>query len=134
MVQTAELGARVRPERSERRLYPFVDARVGYVSAFRGGLGDFVEENLGYPVPRGVYGASYSRGFGGVVGAGAEYALTRTFSLTTAGSFMQTRLTAHDFTGAQAADPNFGMSSFRYTIGIRYNPIRIVSTSVTDGR
>ena len=134
MVQTAELGARVRPERSERRWYPFVDARVGYVSAFHGGLGDFVDENFGYPTPRGAYGARYSRGFGGVAGAGVEYALTRTFSLTTAGSIMQSRLTAHDFTGAQAADPNFGMSAFRYTIGVRYNPIRIVSTSVTEGR
>jgi hypothetical protein len=133
-VQTAELGTRLRPERSENRLDPYVDARVGYISAFHGGLGSFVDEDFGYPTPRGAYGARYSRGFGAVVGAGVEYALTRTFSLTTGGSLMRSHLTAHDFSGAQAADPGFGMTSFRYTIGIRYNPVRIVSTSVTEGR
>jgi hypothetical protein len=133
-VQTAELGTRLRPERSERRLDPYVDARVGYVSAFHGGLGSFADDTFGYPTPRGAYGAKYSRGFGVMAGAGVEYALTRTFYLTTGGTLMRSNMTAHDFTGAQAVDPSFGMNAFRYTIGVRYNPVRIVSTSVTEGR
>jgi hypothetical protein len=133
-VQTAELGTRLRPERSQRRLDPYVDVRVGYVSAFHGGLGSFAEETFGYPTPRGAYGARYSRGFGVMAGAGAEYGLTRTFFLTTGGSVMRSNMTAHDFTGAQSADPSFGMNAFRYTLGVRYSPVRIVSTSVTEGR
>jgi hypothetical protein len=133
-VQTAEIGTRLRPERSEQRLDPYVDARVGYISAYHGGLGSFVEDTFGYPTPQGAYGARYSRGFGVMAGAGVDYALTRTFFLTTGGSFMRSSLTAHDFTGAQPADPRFGMNAFRYTVGVRYNPIRIVSTSVTEGR
>ena len=124
-VQTAELGVRLRAERSERRLYPFVDARVGYVSAFNAGLGTFNDAPNGYPTPQGAYGVRYSRGFGGIAGAGVEYTLTRTISLTTAASVMRSRLTAHDIEPGQAGMPNFGMTSYRYTLGIKYNPVRL---------
>lgn len=124
-VQTAELGVRLRAERSERRLYPFVDARVGYVSAFNASLGTISDAPYGYPTPRGAYGVRYSRGFGGIAGAGVEYTLTRTISLTTAASVMRSRLTAHDIEPGQAGMPNFGMTSYRYTLGIKYNPVRL---------
>lgn len=124
-VHTAELGVRLRAERSERRLYPFVDARVGYVAAFNAGLGTISDAPYGYPTPRGAYGVRYSSGFGGIAGAGAEYTLTRTISLTTAASAMRSRLTAHDFESSQIGMPNFGMTSYRYTLGLKYNPVRL---------
>ncbi len=124
-VQTAELGVRLRSERSERRLYPFVDARAGYVSAFNAGLGSISDVPYGYPTPQGAYGVRYSRGFGAIAGAGAEYTLTRTISLTTAASVMRSRLTSHDIVSGQTGTPNFGMTSYRYTLGIKYNPVRM---------
>ena len=125
LVHTAELGVRLRAERSERRMYPFVDARVGYVAAFNAGLGTFSDAPYGYPTPQGAYGVRYSRGFGGIAGAGVEYTLTRTISLTSAASVMRSRLTAHDIGPGQAGMPNFGMTSYRYTLGIKYNPVRL---------
>ena len=133
-VQTAELGVRARPAPSERRVYPYADVRAGYVSAYHGSLGSFVEDVFGDPTPSGGVAALYSRGFGLVAGAGVEYALTRRFSLTTGGSLMRSRLTAHDVNGSQPGDRSFAMNALRYTIGLRYNPVRIVSTSVIDGR
>ena len=133
-VQTAELGVRVRPAPSERRVYPYADLRAGYVSAYYGSLGSFVEDVFGDPTPSSGVGALYNRGFGLAAGAGVEYALTRRFSLTTGGSLMRSRLMAHDVDGSQASDRGFSMNALRYTIGLRYNPVRIVSTSVVDGR
>lgn len=125
-METAELGTRLRAERSERRAYPFVDVRVGYVSAYDRSLGSIVDDPFGYPRPQVASGARYSRGFGGVAGVGMEYTLTRTFSLTTAASVMRSRLTSHDFRGAQPVNPSFAMTSYRYTLGVRYNPVRLV--------
>jgi hypothetical protein len=123
-METAEIGTRLRPERSERRAYPFVDLRVGYVSAFDSGLGSF--DAYGFPTPQNGSGVRYSRGFGGVAGMGMEYALTQTFSLTTAGSVMRSHLTSHDFQSAQSFADGFAMTSYRYTVGIKYNPVRLV--------
>lgn len=133
-VQTAELGVRLRAERSERRVYPFVDARVGYVSAFNANLGTIVDAPYGYPTPRAAYGVRYSRGFGGIAGAGAEYTLTPSISVTTAASVMRSRLTAHDVDPGQTGIPNFGMTSYRYTLGIRYNPLWQVKPSSHERR
>jgi hypothetical protein len=121
-VQTAEIGTRLSPERSESRVYPFADVRVGYITAYDRSLDD----PFGYLTTQGVYGARYSNGFGGVAGIGMEYTLTRTFSLTTAGSVMRSHMTAHDFASGVAAVPSFAMTSYRYTIGIRYNPVSLI--------
>lgn len=133
-VQTAELGLRLRAERSERRVYPFVDARVGYVSAFNANLGTITDAPYGYPTPQGAYGVRYSRGFGGIAGAGAEYTLTPSISLTTAASVMRSRLTARDFEPGRAGMPTFGMTSYRYTLGLRYNPLWRVKPSSHERR
>jgi hypothetical protein len=124
-VHTAELGTRLGPERSERRLYPFLDLRAGYVAAYNTGLGSFVDTPFGYPTPSAVYGVRYSRGFGGVAGAGMEYALTQSLSLTSAASVLRGRMTSQDFAGSPGASPTFPLTSYRYTLGIKYNPVRM---------
>lgn len=121
-VQTAEIGTRLGPERSEHRLYPFVDLRVGYVSAFDAGLGSFVDNS--YYTPVGSGGVRYSRGFGGIAGVGMEYALTYTFSLTGGASLLRSHLTSRDFTGASAV-PSFALTSYRLVLGVKYNPVRM---------
>ena len=134
IVSTAELGARLRPRRSERRAYPFVDVRVGFVSSYNRNLGSVIEDQFGFPVTRIADGPRYSQGFGGAAGAGVEYDLTRTLSLTTSASVMRTSMTARDFQSAAVANPTFALTSLRYTIGIRYNPILILRPPGTDGR
>ena len=103
-VQTAEIGTRLGPERSERRLYPFVDN--SYYS----------------PLPTG--GVRYSRGFGGIAGVGMEYALTYTFSLTGGASLLRSHMTSRDFSGPSAL-PSFALTSYRLMLGVRYNPVRM---------
>ena len=132
LTQTAELGTRLRPERNERRVYPFLDVRLGYIAAFNRGLGAVIDDGFGAPPSPGTIGARYSRGFGAVAGVGMEYALTRSFSLTTAGSVLRSRMTAAGFQGPEPVNPRYSMTSFRYTLGLRYNPVRLVGPTDTN--
>jgi hypothetical protein len=123
-VQTVEIGARLGPERSEQRWYPFVDIRAGYVTAYNSGLGSFVDDPF-YPAPTATYAVGNSHGFGGVVGAGMEYALTNSFSLAGGASVLRSHMTSHDFTGTSAVVPSFALTSYRLMLGLKYNPVRM---------
>jgi hypothetical protein len=124
-VYTAELGTRVASERSGRTLYRFVDLRVGYTDAHSSDdFGAFGSADGA--VPR------YADGFGAMAGVGMEYALTRTFSLTTAASVMRNRLTTQSFLGSEPAERSYGMMLYRYTLGIRYNPVRVIRVPGSD--
>ena len=133
ITQTAELGTRVHPERSERRVYPFVDFRIGYISAYNKNPDTFVADPFIDPAAQGSY-AQYSRGFGAVGGVGMEYALTRSFSLTTAASVMRSRMTPHSLEGVQTGPRHYTMTSYRYTLGISYNPVRLIRPAETNLR
>ena len=122
--QTAELGTRFGPPRSERRLYPFVDTRVGYISSYSRTLGTL--DSDGYPVPDGLYSSRYSRGFGAIGGAGLEYAISPMFSLTTALSVLRSRMSARDFRVEQTINRAYTLTEYRYTLGIRFNPVRSI--------
>jgi hypothetical protein len=123
-VYTAELGIRLRRERSERTLYTFADFRVGYARS-SSGFFDAIGDGYTYPTTDG--GAfRYSSGFGGVGGVGLEYALTRTLSLTTAASVMRNRMTTQTLVGPQAGERSYTMTLYRYTLGVRYNPVRVI--------
>jgi hypothetical protein len=127
VTETAELGARFHRQRSESRAYPFVDIRAGYMHAYDSYVTP-LDNVYGYPTTQAVgYGARYSHGVGGVGGAGLEYALTRRFSLTTAGSVMRNHMTAYDFRGARPMNRGYWLTSYRYTLGIRYNPVRLIT-------
>jgi hypothetical protein len=130
-VHTAELGTRLRPDRSERRLYPFVDVRVGYIRSSSGYF-DALEAEYGYPTAVGAGAFRYSHGLGAVGGAGLEYALGRRFSLTTAASVMRNRMTTRTFVGGPPSEHSFSMTLYRYTLGIRYNPVRVIRVPGTD--
>jgi len=132
IVNTAEIGTRFRPKWSERRLYPFADLRVGYLSAYNrylGTMGDGLESFGPDPF---YSGPRYSSGFGGVGGIGMEYLLTTRFSLTTAGTLMHTHMRTQ---GIQVSDrASYGMTSVRYTLGIKFNPIRTIVVDRTVNR
>jgi hypothetical protein len=126
-VETAEVGARLRPLPMDLPLRPFFDVRAGYTHMYDlyatpaasdrapvGSIQQFVQEGR------------YSRGFGGIGGAGLEYSLTRSIALTTELLAMRTRMTTYRLIGP-ASVPNgrtYSMASFRYTLGLRYNPVR----------
>ena len=128
IIQTAELGTRFHPEHGEGRWHPFADVRGGFTSAYDRGLGSSIDDPFGNPSPRGVNGPHYSRGFGAVAGVGTLYDLTNTFSLTTGVSVIRSDMSTHDFQNVQGPT-SFRMTAYRYTIGIRYNPIRMLRSA-----
>ncbi len=121
--ETAELGMRLHPEDAERRIRPFADVRFGfehsadaYSSQLDAGFG---------PASSLATGSRYSRGFGGVAGAGVEYSLTNTFALTTGVSVMRSNMTAYRYTGVSVltVDDTYRMTTYRLAVGLRYNPV-----------
>ena len=126
ITNTAELGARVHPEWAEHKLYPFFDLRVAYITTYDRGLSGYDDPfayNLNSP---NEYVVRYARGFGWVGGGGLEYSLTPRWSLTSALSVLDTRLAARDFATTGVVPSGIEMTSFRFTAGVRYNPVRII--------
>lgn len=134
LMQTVELGTRFRPQWSERKLYPYADVRVGYLAAYNRYLGT-IDDPFGGTLGGGYLygGARYSRGFGAVGGVGMEYLLTRRFSLTTAATFMRSRMHAQGLQDAEATRTRYPMTSYRYTLGIKFNPVRTIKSGPTVG-
>lgn len=124
-LSTAELGTRIGRARTDRRLEPFGDVRVGYSAAYSREVGSSLNDPIGYPIPHGTYGSRYSSGWGAVGGAGVEYGLTRTFSFTTELLATHVRMSAHDVLST-TAQPSYGLTSVRWVLGLRYNPVRMV--------
>jgi hypothetical protein len=73
------------------------------------------------------YGVQYSRGFGGVAGAGMEYWIAQRFALTTGVSAVRSRMSTYRYTGTSfPSDPAYSMTTYRLTLGLRFNPVRTV--------
>lgn len=121
---TAEVGTRIHKQRTNGTVYPFMDVRVGYLSAISNVYTQTAANN--------AYGR-YSDGFGAVAGLGMEIGLSHRFSLTTAGAVMRSAMHYHDYNAGQFTSRNFGLTQFRYTLGIRYNPIRYIRPPGTIG-
>ena len=121
--QTAELGTRYSPRAWDRRVRPFADARAAYIrlsdsyslgSGSAGGAAQNVNE-----------GTSYSRGFGGIAGAGASWAITTELLAmrTNMSTYRQTS------TAKLPVGTDYMMNSFRFTLGLRFSPVRTASLS-----
>jgi hypothetical protein len=129
LTQTAEVGARFNKARGEGRWYPYADVRVGYVASYlnNGSLGNvFVD-----PVTQRYY-ADYSHGFGGIVGAGFEYALDNAFSIMTGASLLRGGLSQHSLESPVPADRHYSLTSIRYTLGLRFNPVYALHPGRTE--
>jgi hypothetical protein len=133
ITQTAEIGTRIHPERSESRIFPFADVRFGYIAQYNKNFGT-IDDPYGYTLGSTPYGTRYSRGFGGVAGLGMDYALSRSFSLNTTFSVMRNRMTWVGLESAQRAEGPYAMTFYRYTLGLRYNPVRVIRAVETDLR
>lgn len=130
-VNTLELGTRLGRERSERTLYSFVDLRVGYVESYRSfdAIGGFA-----FPTSESAPVFGYSNGFGALAGIGAEYALTRRFSLTAGAAMMRNRMTTDDYFSREPSSRSFTMTLYRVMLGLRYNPVRVIRPPGSDMR
>ncbi|HMC53965.1 MAG TPA: hypothetical protein VKH19_02235 [Gemmatimonadaceae bacterium] len=122
---TAELGTRVSPMRNERRVYPFLDVRAAYLRAVRGDAPTYVDP---YGYSGYYYNARYSDGFGAVGGAGAEYALTRSFSLVSGASVLRSSMQAYGLQNAFVRS-HYMLTSYRFVIALRYNPVHVLTTN-----
>lgn len=127
VTQTLELGTRLRPDRpvtSDRRIFPFLDVRAGYVSSLQNRGGVIVTDPWSGGTSVGP-GSRYSQGFGGTVGGGVEFAVTRMISLTTAGGYMRAAMRTRSLEYGQPA-VRFAMNEYRYVVGLRFNPVRAI--------
>jgi hypothetical protein len=123
--QTIETGMRFRPENWDYRVRPFADLRVGYENS-----SDAFATDVGIgPASSLAPSMRYSHGFGAIAGAGLEYALTNTFAITTGVSAMRANMNAYNysFTSVPTADDRFRMTTYRFTLGLKYNAVRTVA-------
>jgi hypothetical protein len=127
--ESFEPGARYNFMPHDAELRPYLDVR-----------GDFTHMYDTYTMPYGAIGgpningqngnfyqqSRYSRGFGGVFGGGIEYTLTNTLALNTGFNAMRNHMRIYNLAqpGTVPVGSNFWMTSYRYTLGIRYNWLR----------
>ena len=124
--ETAEAGMRFRPMPGEHEFRPFFDVRAAYAH-----MHDTYVIPTGTSVPIGgpnqqlTEVGRYSRGLGSLAGAGVEYSLTRSLALTTEMSAVRNRMTSYRLTGAPSVSgrSSYWMTTYRYTLGLKYNPV-----------
>lgn len=123
--QTAEVGTRFRPMPYNTNVRPYLDLRGVYTH-----IHDtfFLPTNSASTplVGPGVVSSDvgrYSRGVGGMMGAGLDYTLTPTLALTTEFSAGRHRMDTYSLTGMMpvAGKNAYWMNVYRYTLGLRYN-------------
>jgi len=137
--ETAEVGTRFRPGTLDSRLRTYVDARGQFLhfydtpslptstGAIVGGVGQTSEF---------VAGQRYSRGFGGVAGAGFEFSFTNSLALTSELLAMRDRMSIYRFDNPTSIPmaSRYWMTSYRYTIGFKYNPTSALHLSQNPTR
>ncbi|HJQ18859.1 MAG TPA: hypothetical protein VJ867_00830 [Gemmatimonadaceae bacterium] len=124
---SAELGTRFRAPRDGHRLMPFIDLRGGYFATYDMSLNPIDETYA--PPGTAAYGpgAHYTTGLGAIAGTGLEYALSRQFSLMTSVSGVRGYLKPYDLGSGFGTRSTYPMTSIRYTIGLRFNPVRTLA-------
>jgi hypothetical protein len=128
-MQTIEVGSRYSPMTWEHSVRPFLDLRGGFMR-----LTDNYEVPPGAVVAGGGLTTNpqleyfYGRGFGGVMGIGTEFTLTRSFALSTEISTMRNRMTTYqrDPAGGLPQAQGFWMTNYRFAFGLKYSPVRVL--------
>ena len=134
--QTAEVGTRYSPLAWDRELRPFFDVRAAYMRMYdMYAMPSTAAIVAGTSNQQFVEGGRYSRGLGTVGGAGFEYSLTRSLALTTELSAMRSRMTTYRFTGPATIPSGnaYWMTSYRYILGLKFNPVRAVHLTQNPG-
>ncbi|HVX42107.1 MAG TPA: hypothetical protein VHB25_21280 [Gemmatimonadaceae bacterium] len=124
----SELGTRYRPLAPGADIRPYFDLRAGYL---------YMSDQYVVPLPGGgtvpvqqfESGWRFARGVGATVGTGMEYTLTRSLSLTTELSAMRSRMAAYHVntpTAVPNSEGRYWMTSVRYSLGFKYNAVRVL--------
>jgi hypothetical protein len=128
-METIEVGSRYSPMTWEHSVRPFFDLRGGFMrltdnyaappGTLVGGGGLTTDPQLEY---------FYGRGFGGVMGVGTEFTLTRSFALSTEISTMRNRMTTYQrgTGGGLPQAQGFWMTNYRFAFGLKYSPVRVL--------
>lgn len=130
-LQTGELGARFHRERTESRFYPYLDLRGGLITSYmKSGnavLADVTGFGTGLP-------DRMSHGFGAVAGIGTDFALNRSWSLTTEASVVRNNMTSRLLRAGESFQQNYGMTWYRYSLGFSYTAVRTIRQGAADTR
>ena len=128
VLQTVELGARIHTVPYDREIRPFVDVRAAYAR-----MSDaFTIDASSVPGVLGqqfISGERFGQGYGGIGGAGLEYSLTQRLSLMTEVTAFRGRLSTYRLdtpTSVPNASGAYWMTSFRYSIGLRFTPMSVL--------
>jgi hypothetical protein len=124
LTETAEVGTRYETVPWDRGVSAFFDVRAAFMHMY---------DSFAFPVaatdPAGSSNAfaqaqRYSRGFGGIGGAGLEVPLTRSLALTTELAAMRNRMSTYHLGGAVGlpTPESYWMTSFRFVLGFSYSP------------
>jgi len=118
--ETAEMGTRFTVPIRDEVTRPYIDARAVYMNLNDLYFGDVTTgRNSTTPSTR------YSRGFGGLAGVGVEHSMFGSFLLSTEISALRNRMTTYRSTGTMpASGTNMWATTYRLTIGVRYNQQR----------
>lgn len=134
LMETAELGSRFSPMSWDRRLRPFFDVRAAFTHR-SDTLSMSMQTVSQINLVNGQFSnvTRYSRGFGGGGGMGLEYSLTNTFALTSELSALRNRMTIYrlDSPTSIPAGSAYWMTSFRYSLGLKFNPVQSLHLSQT---
>jgi hypothetical protein len=122
--ETVEAGVRYMPLSLEGSLRPFFDARGMFTHMYD----EYSSQGAGIGFSQFDQYSRYSRGLGAIAGAGVERSITRSLSLTTEILAMRSRMTAYRVTGPGTipAGTSYSITSFRYTLGLKYNRMSIM--------
>src|SRR5262249_31901072 len=119
-METAEVGTRFRPLPAGMQVTPFFDLRAGYARLsdnYTIPLGTVVGGNNQYRD-----GQRYSGGFGAVAGAGIDAFIVGSWGFTAEMLAVRSRMTTYSMSGGDVPSrSNYGMTSFRFAVGIKYN-------------
>jgi hypothetical protein len=121
---TLELGTRYRPEVTSGRFSTFVDARAAYIYTYYSNFGGYSEFATQDNIAN-----RFTTGVGALGGAGFEYGVSRAWTFTSALALTVSSMQQQRDNG-DPRPPHFMMSTLRYSAGVRWNPVRMVSRDV----
>jgi hypothetical protein len=128
--QTGEVGTRFVPSPHAAIIRPYFDLRAVYTHANDTyALPGNADIPVGGPNQQLTETGRYSGGLGALAGAGFEYTLTNSFALTTELSAMRTHMNSYRLTGNSNLQgrTNYMMTAYRFTFGLKYNPVRALN-------
>jgi hypothetical protein len=126
--QTGEIGTRYVPNPRGQTIRPYFDIRAAYMHA----NDRYDLPNTGDQVPGAVpplefaqQRGRYTGGLGAVGGVGFEYSVTNSLAFTNEITAMRTRMNSRVLTNraGNPGDIGYWMTSYRYALGFKYNPV-----------